>query len=151
MHKLLLAFALLGAGCCLTIGPEEIAGSTGGQATAGQATSGQGSGGQASTGGSATTGECAGLAGVALVVIPNVLDFGPTLINTTAERSVMLENCSTAPVTGITTSVIGSDTNLFVVDNAPATLGAGDSETVDISYSPLALETRSLASVEFMG
>ena len=113
MPTLLLALALLSAGCCLSIGSEEIASSTGGQTSAGQA-----SGGQASTGGSATAGECAGLIGP-LVVVPNVIDFGPTLIDTTAKRSVMLQNCSTAAVTGITAIVLGEDANLFTVDNAP--------------------------------
>ena len=88
---------------------------------------------------------------LSLVVQPNVLDFGDTLLNTVATKSVMLINKSTASVTGITATVIGGDANLFVVDDAPATLGAGDSATVDISYSPLALETRSLASVQFAG
>jgi len=88
---------------------------------------------------------------LSLVVQPNVLDFGNTLINTTTKKSVMLINKSTASVTGITAALIGGDANLFVVDNAPMTLGAGDSATVDISYSPLALETRSLASVQFSG
>ncbi len=145
MPTLLLALALLSAGCCLSIGSEEIASSTGGQTSAGQA-----SGGQASTGGSATAGECAGLTG-SFVVVPNVIDFGPTLIDTTAKRSVMLQNCSTAAVTGITAIVLGEDANLFEVNNVPATLGPGDSAMVDISYSPLALETRSLGTVIFGG
>jgi hypothetical protein len=88
---------------------------------------------------------------LSLVVQPDVLDFGNTLLNTTKEMSVLLINKSTAPVTSITTEVVGSDANLFVVDNAPATLAAGASATVDISYSPLALETRSIASVVFSG
>jgi hypothetical protein len=48
-------------------------------------------------------------------------------------------------------AIARSDLNLFLVDDAPATLGAGDSATVDLSYSPLELETRSLASVQFAG
>ncbi len=88
---------------------------------------------------------------LSLVVQPNVLDFGNTLINTTSKKSVMLINKSTAAVTGITAAVIGGDMNLFTVDDAPTALGAGESATVDISYAPLALETRSLASVEFSG
>jgi len=144
MPTLLLAIALLGTGCCLSVGPEGIADTTGsGEASAGQATSGQGSGSQASTGGSATTGGCGGF--------PYAVDFGPTLINTTAKRSVILPNCGTSAVTGINTTVTGSDANLFTVNNVPATLGPGDSATVNISYSPLALETRSVANVTFWG
>ena len=60
---------------------------------------------------------------LSLVVQPNVLDFGNTLINTTTKKSVTLINKSTAPVTGITATVIGGDANLFTVDNAPTTLG----------------------------
>jgi len=88
---------------------------------------------------------------LSLVVQPDAVDFGNTLINTTVKKGVMLINKSTAPVTGIKATVIGGDANLFVVNNAPGTLGPGDSATVDISYSPLAFETRSLASVEFGG
>ncbi len=88
---------------------------------------------------------------LSLVVQPNVLDFGNTLLNTTGKKSVMLINKSTAPVNAITASVVGSDESLFVVDNAPTALAAGASATVDISYSPLALETRSTASVVFKG
>jgi len=148
----LLTLALLGAGCCLSVGPEGIAGAkssgqgSAGQGTSGQGTSGQGSGGQTSNGGSATAGACSGL-----MVIPDTLDFDSTVINTVAKRTVMLENCSTASVTGITASLIGGDANLFVVDDAPAVLEPGASVTVDISYSPLALETRSLADVIFRG
>ena len=148
----LLTLALLGAGCCLSVGPEGIAGAkssgqgSAGQGTSGQGTSGQGSGGQTSNGGSATAGACSGL-----MVIPDTLDFDSTVINTVAKRTVMLENCSTASVTGITASLIGGDANLFVVDDAPAVLEPGASVTVDISYSPLALETRSVANVTFWG
>jgi hypothetical protein len=85
------------------------------------------------------------------LVSPNVLDFGSALINTTAQKSVTLVNCSTAGVAAISADVIGSDANIFVVDNAPSYLAAGASVSVNISYSPLALETRSLASVVFMG
>ncbi len=88
---------------------------------------------------------------LSLVVQPNVIDFGNTLLNTTVKRSVVLVNESTSAVSAITASVIGSDASLFTVDNAPTTLAAGASATVDISYSPLALETRSLASVVFSG
>ncbi len=88
---------------------------------------------------------------LSLVVQPTVLDFGNTLINTTTKKSVTLTNKSTAAVTGITAPVTGGDANLFAVDNAPTTLGPGDSATVDISYSPLALQTRSLADVNFVG
>ena len=62
-----------------------------------------------------------------------------------------LLNKSTAAVSGITATVAGGDLKLFTVDDAPAALGPGDSATVDISYSPLALETRSLATVTFEG
>jgi hypothetical protein len=88
---------------------------------------------------------------LSLVVQPNILDFGNTLLNTTGKKSVMLINKSTAAVSAITASVVGSDAMLFVVDNAPTALAAGASATVDISYSPLALETRSIASVVFTG
>jgi hypothetical protein len=88
---------------------------------------------------------------LSLVVQPNVLDFGNTLLNTTGKKSVMLINKSTAPVSAIMANVVGSDANLFRVDNAPTTLAAGASAAVDISYSPLALETRSIASVVFSG
>jgi len=88
---------------------------------------------------------------LSLVVQPNVLDFGNTLINTTTKKSVTLINKSTAAVTGITSMAQGADANLFTVVNAPATLAAGKSATVDISFAPLALETRSLASVTFQG
>ncbi len=88
---------------------------------------------------------------LSLVVQPTVLDFGNTLINTTAKKSVTLINKSTAAVTEITAPIIGTDANLFAVDNAPSTLGPGDSATVDISYTPLAIETRSLADVNFHG
>jgi len=88
---------------------------------------------------------------LSLVVQPDVLDFGNTLLNTTGKKSVMLINKSTAPVTTIVATVVGSDANIFQVDNAPPTLAAGASATVDISYAPLALETRSIASVVFTG
>ena len=80
-----------------------------------------------------------------------MLDFGNTLLDTTSKKSVMLSNASTVQITGIGTTVTGVDSNLFVVDEAPASLAAGSSATVDITYSPLALETRSLASVVFNG
>ena len=60
---------------------------------------------------------------LSLVVQPNVLDFGNTLINTTVKKSVTLINKSTAAVTGITATVGGGDPKLFTVDDAPATLG----------------------------
>ena len=88
---------------------------------------------------------------LSLVVQPNVLDFGNTLLNTSTKKSVTLTNESTAAVTAIMANVIGSDQNLFTVDNAPMTLGAMDSATIDITYAPLALETRSIASVVFTG
>jgi hypothetical protein len=86
-----------------------------------------------------------------LVVQPNVLDFGNAFISATVKKSVMLVNKSNAAVNGITATVSGGDANLFVVDNVPVTLAAGASATVDISYTPLKLETRSLASVELLG
>jgi hypothetical protein len=88
---------------------------------------------------------------LSLVVQPNVLDFGNTLINTTAKKSVTLINQSTAEVDGITATVGGGDENLFTVDNAPMSLPPMGQATVDISYAPLALETRSLANVIFQG
>ncbi len=88
---------------------------------------------------------------LSLVVQPNVLDFGNTLINTTVKKSVMLVNKSTAAVSGITATVAGADLELFTVDDAPTTLGAGESATVDISYAPVAIEARSLATVTFEG
>jgi hypothetical protein len=86
-----------------------------------------------------------------LLVTPNMLDFGNTLINTTSKKSVVLSNQSAIQITGIGATVSGADSNFFVVDNAPSSLGANDSAMVDISYSPLTLETRSLASVVFNG
>ena len=88
---------------------------------------------------------------LSLVVQPNVLDFGNTLINTTVKKSVMLVNKSTAAVTGITATLGGGDQKLFTVDDAPTTLGPGMSATVDISYAPVAIEVRSLATVTFEG
>ena len=82
---------------------------------------------------------------------PNSLDFGNTLINTTAKQTVMLTDKCNYAVAGIAAQVEGGDANLFTVDEAPVTLGAGQSATVDIGYSPLALETRSLADVTFDG
>ncbi len=90
-----------------------------------------------------------GMAPSCFALQPSSLDFGSTLINATAKKSVMLTNACTAPITGIATAVMGGDSSLFVVDNTPSTLAAGESASVDISYSPLALETRSLASVTF--
>ncbi len=86
-----------------------------------------------------------------LILNPTMLDFGNTLLDTTSKKSVMLSNASTVQITGIGTTVTGVDSNLFVVDEAPTSLAAGSSATVDITYSPLALETRSLASVVFNG
>ncbi len=88
---------------------------------------------------------------LSLVVLPSTLDFGSVNINTTAKQSVTLINTSTAAVTGITAAVIGADKDLFTVDDAPTALGAGESATVDISYAPLATETRSQATVIFSG
>ncbi len=88
---------------------------------------------------------------LSLVVEPNVLDFGNTLINTTVKKSVTLTNKSTAPVSGITATLGGGDSARFTVDNAPSTLNAGEAATVDISYSPVAIEVRSLATVTFVG
>jgi hypothetical protein len=88
---------------------------------------------------------------LSLVVQPNVLDFGNTLINTTVKKSVMLINKSTAAVSGITATVAGSDEKLFTIDDAPTSLGAGESATVDISYAPVAIEVRSIATVTFEG
>ncbi len=84
-----------------------------------------------------------------LKVQPTTLDFGTTLINTTSKKSVMLTNMCAAAVTGIGSMIAGGDANLFTVDNAPTMLDADASATVDLSYSPLALENRSLASVTF--
>jgi len=86
-----------------------------------------------------------------ITVSPDTLDFGDVSLNTTAKASVMLIDKCTVPVTGIVASVTGTDANLFVVDNAPSALAAGSSATVNISYSPIALETRSMASVVFSG
>ncbi len=81
-----------------------------------------------------------------------MLDFGSTPLYASARKSVVIVNRSTTSlVTGITATVIGSDMNLFAVDGAPVTLGAGESAVIEIGYSPLELETRSLAGVEFAG
>jgi len=132
-----LVFVLLGGGCL----------STGSDRTSGQGTSGRGSGGQASTGGAETAGLCTNTLG--LYISPNTIDFGSTLIGTTASRSLTLSNCSATPATGLTAIVDGPDQAFFAVENAPTTLEAGTSTTVTVSYSPLAVEPRSLGAVIF--
>ncbi len=84
-----------------------------------------------------------------LQVQPTLLDFGNTEINTSNTKSVTLTNACTAPATGIAAAIRGGDSNLFTVVNAPSSIAAGDQATVDITYAPLALETRSLANVTF--
>ena len=86
---------------------------------------------------------------LSLTVDPNPLDFGNTLINTTSKKSVTLTNTSSAAVSGITATLGGSDANLFQLGTVPDTLAAGDSASIDISYAPLALQTRSFANVVF--
>jgi hypothetical protein len=54
-------------------------------------------------------------------------------------------------VNGITAIVVGVDQSLFTVDDVPTTLGANAQATLDIRYAPLALETRSLGDVVFVG
>jgi hypothetical protein len=85
------------------------------------------------------------------VAQPDTLDFGNTLLNTTATESLALINNCTAAVTAIVTIVGGGDQNLFTVTGAPATLNPGISATVNVFYRPLALELRSLARVTFVG
>ena len=70
---------------------------------------------------------------LSLVVEPSSLDFGNTQVNTTAKKSVTHTNSPTAAVTRNHRTISGGDANLFVVDNAPTTLGPGDAATVDIS------------------
>jgi hypothetical protein len=84
-----------------------------------------------------------------LHVQSDILDFGNTEVNTANKQSVTLSNTCTSPATGIVATIAGVDSNLFTVDSAPTTLQAGAQATVDITYSPLALETRSIANVTF--
>ena len=150
---LLLGVATVAEGCCLSAGTEVVSatgqsntgGATSGGGTSGQTTSSGGTGGgSASSGGSATTGDCGSL----LSVVPSTLDFGSVQVNTTAHRSLMLMNCSTGLVTGITALVEGADNRLFTIDDAPpSTLAAGDSATVNISFAPL--EGESVANAVF--
>jgi hypothetical protein len=86
-----------------------------------------------------------------LVAQPNVIDFGDTIINNTATRTVTLVNDSPAPVDGIVANIVGSDADLFTLSNVPTSLAGYTSAEVDVSYTPTALETRSIASVVFSG
>jgi hypothetical protein len=72
-----------------------------------------------------------------LVVNPTTLDFGHTLMNTTQTLPVMLTNTSAAEVDSITCPIgDGENSTGFTVDNCPATLAAGASIQVGISFTP---------------
>jgi len=165
-----LALSVLLSGCCLSVAPDDTTGSqdstgpagtgagsagtgtgTGGQTSGGQTTgngAATGSAGQttgnATTGGSGTTGGACGL-----VFSSEYIDFGNTLINTTSKRSATLTNDCAEAALGISSALDGADQNLFTLDDGPTDLAAGASAEVDLSYSPLALETRSLADIVF--
>ena len=86
-----------------------------------------------------------------LSVEPAEIDFGNIILKTTATKSVTVTNTSAATVNGFSATVGGGDQNLFTLGAVPTTLAAGASTQVEITYAPLALETRSVATVLFAG
>jgi len=84
-----------------------------------------------------------------LVVSPEGLDFGNTLQDTTASRTATLSNRSTSPLTGITAVIGGLNAGNFALGNVPSWLDAGASVPVEVTFTPLTLENRSVASVTF--
>src|ERR1700722_2436644 len=132
-HRLSALLGLL-ASSCLAVTPEKVGGaSVGGQGGNG-AGGGQTSGGQvgAMTGG----GSC-------LTVNPVALDFGLTLVDATSVQTIALSNSCSAAVNGIVRTIGGVDATLFTADDVPTALAAGASAEVNLSYSPLALESPS--------
>jgi len=85
-----------------------------------------------------------------LTTTPNVVDFGTTPIGTTVTKSVTLTSCA-GTIDGIIVEILGADASLFKVASPPTSLGPFSSVQVEISYSPNALEDRSLASLMFVG
>ncbi len=123
---------VLGSGCLPSFGGD---GQPVGQST------GQ-SGGQS---GGSTTG-----AAPCLVVSPSALDFDDVLVGDSSTKKVVLSNQCSTPVT-VVDLTLGGDWSLFSVSEVPETLGPSASALASVSFTPLALETRSGATVTLEG
>ena len=86
-----------------------------------------------------------------LVVTPSALDFGTVLINTTTKKTVTLSNASANPVNAITCVLTGADAHLFTLTGCPSSLLPHGAASIEVAFSPLALETRSQAVAAFGG
>jgi hypothetical protein len=75
-------------------------------------------------------------------IVPEALDFGQVVIHTQSSKSLTLTNSSAAPVTLTLSAVQGNDSALFSVGTlAQATLPAGQTETLDVTYAPTTVTT----------
>ncbi len=88
---------------------------------------------------------------LSLAVAPTALDFGTVLLGESSVETVTLTNRSSLPASGLSAAVTGTDASMFTVGSFTPTLAAGASAAVQLSYSPVALEKQSDATLTFSG
>ncbi|RMF62199.1 MAG: choice-of-anchor D domain-containing protein, partial [Calditrichaeota bacterium] len=72
-----------------------------------------------------------------IAVNPTAVDFGATLLNSTASQSVVIHNEGTVDLQINSIALGGANAGEFSVDNSgPATIAAGESLTVAINFTP---------------
>ncbi len=79
-----------------------------------------------------------------MIVEPLALDFGDVPVDTVSRAPVLVRNVGNAPLTVSSTAITGTNAANFVIvaGQAPFTVNPGDSQTVEIEFSPQTLGSK---------